>query len=449
MRIIRHLEKHLDIWAGGQNRRPLLLRGARQVGKSVLLRSWGAKTFQKVVELNLEQRKDLHPIFNQDLVARRMLSDLEFVTGANFRDGTTLLFLDEIQACPNAIMALRYFYEEASSVPIVAAGSLIEFILEEISFPVGRIDSYYLFPVTFFEYLDAIGKNHYTARLQEHVWDAPLPEAVHQDLLFELKRYFRVGGLPEALASYISKQDLGEVSAVHRRLISSYRDDFPKYSRKSDWELLDRVFNRIPHLVGNSRVKYSRIDPDSRSYKVKKALLLLERAGLLHKVLGTGAVKLPLQGSEKPDKFKLLSVDIGLFQHLLGFDWRTLAVDADLLTIHNGAMAEQFVGQELIAAGSVGARYQPHFWFRHAQGADAEVDYVVELNSAAVPLEVKSGVRGKLKSLTLYEREFKPKQSIVLSQRNIERIDKMVMLPLYMAGVICGAKKREAGISVR
>ena len=319
---------------------------------------------------------------------------------------------------------------------VLAAGSLIEFVLDQISYPVGRIDTLAVTPLRFAEYLNAVNKRHYWEKLRQHPLGQEVPEGVHRDLLFELKKYMRVGGMPEALSTFIESKDYGLVSDVHERLFLSYRNDFVKYSKKNEWDVLERVFERSPHVVGDSRVKYNRLDPDSRSAKVKKILQLLYRAGLLYPVIHSSAKQPPLSILSSDKTFKVLSLDVGLLQYMLGFNWSIISPDDELTSLADGRLAEQFVGQEIISTRSHRDFYSPDYWDRHKQGSDAEIDYLVELSGEIIPLEVKSWHRGTFKSLKLYMDKLQSSYGIVLSQRNFEQLDDFKWMPLYFAGLI-------------
>lgn len=434
--INRSLEKDLDSWSRNSNLRPLLLKGARQVGKSSLVKAWGKKTFgeNNFLEINLEERTDLHSVFERDFNVERIVGELELISGKNLKKSKFLLFIDEIQVVPKAIVALRYFFENMQSLHVIAAGSLIDFVLKEISFPVGRIDTLELFPLNFYEFLSALGKDHFSKTLENHDPTKSLPLALHNELLSELKRYYRIGGMPEAVYEYSNSNSLEKVSRVHERLVGAYKNDFAKYSKKADWDLLLQTFTRLPFLIGDVRLKYVRIDKDIRSYKIKRALKLLVTAGLAYQIFNTTAKKLPLHLEANHNIFKVAFLDIGLMQFMLGFDWTKFKPSSDLGNIADGKFAEQFVAQELISNRSKHEKYNLHYWYKQKKGSDAEVDFVIEYKGDVVPLEVKSGHRGTLKSLREYQKQFNPKQSLIASQRQGENMDSNYWIGLYSIG---------------
>jgi len=416
---------------------PLLVRGARQVGKTWTIRNWAQHTFGKenLLEINFEERPDFAEYFRKDLVVDRILDELGLSTNFDLKSGKVLIFFDEIQRCEPALSSLRYFFEKRPDIPVIAAGSLLEFVLEELSFPVGRVTSLFMYPVNFFEYLSALGKVSQRDFLQNYALDVTqnIPAPLHEELLIDLKRYYRIGGMPKALATYLNTESYSQVGDVHQDLLTGFRSDLPKYSKKSDWAALNAVFSGLVHVVGSTSAKYSKLAPDFRAEKVKSALYLLENAGLCCRVTGSFAQKPPLEAHSKASNFKLLHLDIGLLQHSLGFDWGQITPSHDLTDICNGIFAEQFVGQELLA--SIASRRGPlHYWERSEPHSSAEIDFLIEREGKIAPVEVKSGPKGRLKSLAMYEKNFSPETSFVISAQNASKLERTVFLPLYLAG---------------
>ena len=433
MNIKRQIYNELDRWLSSVTRRPLLVRGARQVGKSFAIRHWAKQRFDNLLEINLEEQESLRVIFQRDLSADRILDNLELATGVNLRRNGSALFIDEIQSEPRALLALRYLYEQCTELPVIAAGSLVEFILEHIGLPVGRVDQLHMKPLGFCEFLEALNKEHLAAQIFKNDFSKPLAGIAHQQLLELLRIYYYVGGMPEAVAAYAQSRELAVVSDIHARLLTGYEDDFQRYSKNSDWAALRTVYHSATNVVGESRVKYVRLDRELRGEKVKSALNLLIKAQVLSKIVSTYAKTLPLKSSVKEKFFKLIFVDIGLLHHALGFDWRSVDLEDDLTDIRDGAFAEQFVGQELLSTCSINTSRSLYYWYRAEKGSDAEVDYIVNYAGEPTPVEVKSGARGTLKSLSLYMTTFQPTNGFVLSQRNVEQLESTIFLPLYMA----------------
>lgn len=434
--INRYFYLELNKWANSVHRKPLLVRGARQVGKSYAIRNWAKNHFKGGVycEINFEERADLGVLFEQNLDIERIVDAINLSFGVNLRTEKSFLFLDEIQIVPKAITALRYFYEKFPKLHVIAAGSLLDFVLKEISFPVGRIDSLFMKPIGFFEFLEAIQKKHLVDHLNNLDLTKKVQENIHNELLLDLKKYFYIGGMPEAISIYLETKDLSQVSKVHGSLLRSYQDDFAKYAKKADWSLLQHVFEILPNFVATSKVVYSKFGNAYRIEKIKVALQLLESAHLVSRVFSSYARQIPLAAGVQHKFYKLLFLDIGLLQHALGFDWQIISPDTPLNNLCNGKFAEQFVGQEILACKTRAEKSQLHYWHRNEKGSDAELDFLLEYHSGIAAVEVKSGNSGSLKSLHLYRKEFAPSQSFVLSQRNIEKSDGISYLPLYLAG---------------
>lgn len=432
----RSYEKYLSAWLARRDRRPLVVRGARQIGKSYLIRHWAKKAFpaDSVLEINLEESLRFRKIFTGELSADSLLDQLNLLTGVNLREGKKLLFIDEIQRVPSALVALRFFYEQFPSLPVIAAGSLLEFAIQEEGVPVGRIEYMHMSPMSFREFLHAFGKVELGELLASVPLTQALPLAVHEELLGLLRLYVRVGGMPKAVQAYCDTRDIREVGREQELLLATYQEDFPKYARKTQLDNLQEVFSRIPECIGMQRVQYTKIFPHTRVEKVKRCVELLERAHIVSKITCSLAQKAPLALGEKVNFFKILFLDIGLLQHALGFDWQKIDPDEDIANIRHGQFAEQFVGQEMIAEQSGLNRHKLFYWDRHVAGSDAEVDYLIEEGASLAPVEVKSGFQGSLKSLHLYRKEMKPKKSYILSQRNIEQDGDMHWVPLYFAG---------------
>lgn len=431
--IKRDIYQSLDRWKNSVSRPPLLVRGARQVGKSHAISNWGKNNFENFLEINLEEQVSLRAIFQKDLTADQLLQNLELGTGVNLLNENSALFIDEIQSEPRALLALRYLYEQRPELPVIAAGSLVEFVLEEIGLPVGRVDQITMRPVSFREFLTAIGKEPLARFISETSLKKPVPDIAHTQLLDLLRTYFYVGGMPSAVTTYVETKSLNLVSDVHARIIKGYEDDFQKYAKKADWTALAAVFSRVPHVVGESRLKYVQIDRDIRGEKLKTAVDLLTKAQVLQKVISSYAKDPPLRAGTQSKFFKVIFLDIGLLHHAMGFDWRKVSLHDDLTDLKQGAFAEQFVGQELLTENEINNASELFYWYRNVKGADAEVDYLVEHQGALSPVEVKSGSRGTLKSLRRYVEEFGTKLAFVLSQRNIEQMEETVCLPLYVA----------------
>ena len=430
----RDIEKKLKEWKDSSHRKPLIVRGARQVGKTYSVEHFGKDSFESVATVDLERNRNLHRVFADDLDPKRILSELEILLNVKLRPGKSLLFLDEIQSCPRAIMALRYLYEERPELHVIAAGSLLEFAMSEISFPVGRIRFLDMFPMNFIEYLYAIGRDH----AAELVASAPhtLPESTHRLLLKELKDYCFVGGMPESVKAYKQTGSLQETFAVHRDLVESFRHDFSKYSPRVNSQCLDGVLTGVARNIGN-QIVYSRLTEGFSHHTIKRAFDTLCLARLVTKVPSCSPSGLPLSATASPKKFKAILVDVGLWQHICGVAIDIEYAKTDLLGIYRGAMAEQFVGQEMFDSQDS----HLYYWAREARSSSAEVDYLCSMGDAVVPVEVKSGAAGRLRSLHLLLESYpRISRGIVLSTRPYAELpdQRLVFVPIYYAYSVIG-----------
>jgi predicted AAA+ superfamily ATPase len=426
----RLIEQSLDEWKASSRRKPLIIRGARQVGKTWSVEEFGRERFNQVVTIDLERNRDWHRVFEPDLAADRILAELEVLTGRTIEPGSTLLFLDEIQSCPRALMALRYFYEELPDLHLVAAGSLLEFALDEISFPVGRVQFLDMHPMTFAEYLWATGQD----KLADIVQGEPgrVPDAVHSRLLAELKIYCFIGGMPEAVAAYVRTASIQETAAIHAELCDAYRHDFSRYARRSDPDCLEAVFAGIARYLGG-QVKYTHLTDVCTVPTVKRAITLLAQARIITRVPAASPAGLPLGASASDKKFKAILLDVGLWQHLSGLNRETAFAERDLLDVYRGAMAEQFVGQEMMVTQDS----KLYYWAREARSSTAEVDYLAVVDGSLHGVEVKSGVAGRLRSLHLLLKEYPDcSGGLVFSSAPYTELEdrRLTFIPLYFAG---------------
>ena len=394
----RRAETVLRRWLAGDRRKPLVVRGARQVGKTTLIRQFAATTDRGLLEVNLERHADLDPTF-RSLDPDRIVSALE--ARADRRLERAILFLDEIQAAPHALPALRYLYEQRPEVPVIAAGSLLEFTLAKHSFPmpVGRIEFLHLGPMSFSEFLRAV-EPALAARATEFDPAFPPGAPTHDRLVRRLRDYLFVGGLPEAVSRYAATGAREEVARVHRSLAGTYAADFSKYARSADLERLQRLFSATANSVGE-KVRYSRLDPEARAEPTSRALGQLVRARICHRVTHSHCSGIPLGASAVPRIYKLVFLDVGLMNHLCGVTPRLIGEPAGVTLANEGRIAEQFIGQHLVA-GDGSEPPEAHYWLRSGRTGNAEVDYVVSAGDRIVPVEVKAGAAGALKSLRVF-----------------------------------------------
>ena len=427
----RFIEDILIKWKDEKGRKPLILSGARQVGKSYVIEQNFARHFEQLLSINFEKQPEFHSCFELGYDPVRILRRIEALAGQRLTIGRTLLFFDEVQFCPEAIISLRYFFEEIPDLHIIAAGSLLEFTIEKISIPVGRVTFRHLGPMSFEEFLHNSGNQVLLDEIREHSVSMPFPEALHTRAISLLKEYLAIGGMPQVVASYIEHQDYLRCQELLTDLLESYLKDFPKYSSKlSDLKYIDTVFSRIPHLVGN-QFKFVQISRDIQSKYLRSGLELLDKADLVKFIYKTSGI--PLGANYNPQRFKLLFIDIGLMQRACDLNIARWITDSYNL-INAGPVSEQFVGQEICANANF-KREKLYYWARDKSGSTAEVDYMIEHISGVAPVEVKAGASGRLKSMQLLLKSNPDiSEGIKVSLDNFEKENNIQSIPLYAFG---------------
>lgn len=425
----RYLFTELQEWTSRTRRKPLILRGARQVGKTWLVERLARLEFRYFLKIDFEEDPQLISMFEGALNPEKICAELELRTGINIIEGETLLFFDEIQICPRAIMALRYFYEQMPDLHVIAAGSLLEFVFSEISFPVGRIQSLDVHPMNFSEFLLALNFQQAAAVCNEPVIE--VSDSTHEFLLEQLRNYWFVGGMPECIMEYVNTKSIKKAIEVQDEICETFRWDFNKYKPKTDVNCLRSVFSGIAANVGK-QIKYTGLAKDFTIPTIKKAYDSLTMARIAHKIKSVSSPGTPIEVHASDRKFKNLFLDIGLMNRLMGIDYNEALNHKNLLAIYRGQLAEQFVGQEFANVLNT----QLYYWARDAKNSNAEIDYLVSRNNDFFPIEVKDGPSGKLRSLHLYRKFFDPPFSIVFqsSRMGISRSEKIIFLPLYFAG---------------
>jgi predicted AAA+ superfamily ATPase len=418
----RHNLSFLHKWITNSHRKPLVLRGARQVGKSTLVRIFAEETSYTLLEINLELHRDLEPIFKR-LDMDEIILNLESLTGQKITSNS-LLFLDEIQAAPHAISALRYFYELRPDIPLIAAGSLLEFTLKDHSFsmPVGRVQYLHQGPMSFMEFLEAVDPILFQL-LNKFSLKAPLPVIAHKKLLKMQRDFMLIGGMPEAVQVFLETQSFDEIKNVHESICNTYIDDFSKYAKNKELADLQTIFRSIPRQIGR-KVKYTHYLPDSKSSYTAALLEMLQKAKIISKVHSTDLSGIPLSAGINPKVFKLLFLDIGLLCSILGLDILELQNITERELINEGFLAEQYVGQLLFNARYNNLQSDLFYWTRESFRSNAEVDYAIAKGSLIFPVEVKSGMSGSLKSLhqLMYEKKLKYAFRFDLQSHSVQEI---------------------------
>lgn len=427
----RSVIKHLIAWKDQHDRLPLLMRGARQVGKTTVVEQFGAQHFSDMLQINFELQREYLSCF-ESLDPQDILKKIYAISGRAIQPGKTLLFLDEIQDCPNALMALRYFYEKMPALHVIAAGSLLEFILGEDDFrmPVGRVQSCYLKPMSFVEYLHAAGKSSMVEYIENVNLDTGIDEGVHAALIKQLRQYLVLGGMPAVLKNYFHNNDFEQSQIRQSVLLDTYQRDFRKYGKEHDVKYLQMLFDKMPGLVAQ-HFRYKMVDAHMHSRDLKRGLHLMQQAGVIYTVKASAASALPLITTANEKKFKLLMLDVGLVNCVTRLSAEIL-MDESLILLHQGMIAEQFVGQELLAYAPFYRGEELYYWHRDKASATSEVDYVIPIGSKIYPVEVKAGSTGRLKSLQIYIDEKGIDFGVRISQNALSFGKRVLSIPLYM-----------------
>jgi predicted AAA+ superfamily ATPase len=424
-------------WRKAPRRKVLLVRGARQVGKTYLVREF-AKQFRSVLEINFLEDKQAHHFFSGDLRASGLIEQLQAYYNVPIIDDETLLFFDEVQECPNALTALRFFHEQRPDLHVIAAGSLLEFALSEIpSFGVGRIQSLFIHPVSFDEYLQAAGEER-LYRYLRRAGPEPIANPLHEKLISQLKKFLFHGGLPEVVSHFLEERNYQDANELIDHLRRSFEDDFPKYRKRVPADRLSNIF-RSAALQAGKKFIHSHAYPDAQAGPVHQAIELLERAAIIERVYHTAANGIPLGGEVDTKKYKTFPFDHGIYQRMIGVTPAEFIVK-DFNPINKGAMAEVYVGCALRGASASSLREPLYYWHREAKSSNAEVDYVVQCKEQIVPIEVKSGTRGKMQSIRAFlDEKQHTKRSplgVRVSLENFGRVDNILIVPLYAVSQI-------------
>lgn len=389
----------LTNWISSKHRKPIIIRGARQVGKTWMVRRLAELSGKQLIELNFEKKAAWRELFSSNEPANILLH-LESELNINIQPENALLFLDEIQAAPDLLSKLRWFYEDMPELPVVAAGSLLEFVLGDHSFsmPVGRISYLYVEPLSFEEFLQASNKNKLWEFLQQWQWGQNIPISLHEQLLGYIKEYVLIGGMPEAVFNWQEQRSLETVAEIHEALLTTYREDFVKYAEKISPQYLEELLSTIPQLLGE-KFMYSKVNRQVSSEILKKGLQLLCMARVCHKISATYANGVPLGAEIKDNFFKMILLDIGLATAFLDVRLHHLKNLNEQILVNQGGLSEQLAGQLLRTIEPSYKDPRLYYWLREEKGTNAEIDYLLQHEGHIIPIEVKSGSTGSLKSL--------------------------------------------------
>lgn len=413
-------------WKNSKRRKPLIIEGARQVGKTWLMKEFGEQAYADTVYINFDSNSRMADLFSADLDTDRLIMGLELYAGRKINPDNTLLIFDEVQEVPKALASLKYFYENAPQYHIVCAGSLLGIALHQgTSFPVGKVDFLKLYPLSFSEFLMATGNERFAELLKNQ--DYEMITSFKQTYIDALKHYYFVGGMPEAVQSFAESKDFNEVRAIQKRILAAYEQDFSKHAPNEIVPKIRMLWNSIPSQLAreNKKFIYGLVREGGRAREYETAIMWLSDCGLVHKVSRVNAAGIPLKAYEDLKAFKLFIVDVGLLGCMTGLRQRTLLDGDDLFVEFKGALTEQYVCQQLKTVEDLGIYY-----YTNDRGS-CEIDFVVDNGEQIVPIEVKAETNLRAKSLKTYRERFEPELSVRTSMADYKKEDWLLNLPLY------------------
>ena len=413
-------------WKSSKRRKPLIVEGARQVGKTWLMKEFGKQAYADTVYINFDSNSRMADLFSADLDTDRLIMGLELYAGRKINPENTLLIFDEVQEVPRALASLKYFYENAPQYHIVCAGSLLGIALHQgTSFPVGKVDFLKLYPLSFSEFLMATGNERFAELLKNQ--DYEMITSFKQTYIDALKHYYFVGGMPEAVQSFAESKDFNEVRAIQKRILAAYEQDFSKHAPNEIVPKIRMLWNSIPSQLAreNKKFIYGLVREGGRAREYETAIMWLSDCGLVHKVSRVNAAGIPLKAYEDLKAFKLFIVDVGLLGCMTGLRQRTLLDGDDLFVEFKGALTEQYVCQQLKTIEDLGIYY-----YTNDRGS-CEIDFVVDTGEQIVPIEVKAETNLRAKSLKTYRERFEPELSVRTSMADYKKEDWLLNLPLY------------------
>lgn len=413
-------------WKASKRRKPLIIEGARQVGKTWLMKEFGSQAYADTIYINFDSNSRMAELFASDLNTDRLIMGIELYAGKKIDADNTLLLFDEVQEVPRALTSLKYFYEDAPQYHIICAGSLLGIALHGgTSFPVGKVDFLSLYPLSFKEFLAATAGERFVQLLDSQ--DYPMITPFKQTYIDALKQYYFVGGMPEAVQSFVEEKDFNEVRSIQKRILAAYEQDFSKHAPIEIVPKIRMVWNSIPSQLAkeNKKFIYGLVREGGRAKDYEAAIMWLCDCGLVHKVSRVNAAGVPLKAYEDLKAFKLFIVDVGLLGCMTGLRQRTLLDGNDLFSEFKGALTEQYVCQQLQAIDDLGVYY-----YTNDRGS-CEVDFILDTGERIVPVEVKAEVNLKAKSLKTYHEKFAPAISVRTSMADYRKEDWLVNLPLY------------------
>jgi predicted AAA+ superfamily ATPase len=429
----RDIYEKLLAWKSSPRRKPLLLQGARQTGKTFILKEFGRNEYENVAYCNFEEDPGLSQFFQRDLNPERILKELSIYMNLDIQPGAYLLIFDEIQVSNRALNSLKYFAEQKNDVHIAAAGSLLGVKLSGPgSFPVGKVNFLHLYPLTLLEFLDAMGESRYRKLLKDVDSPIPLAEAFHSHLIDMLRRYYFVGGMPEAVKNFAETGNARETREIQEEIIKSYVLDFAKHAPAADIPKLTLIWDYIPkHLAKeNKKFVFSAIKKGVRAREYENALKWLEDTGLIHLANAVETVKHPLKHYANKGCFKVYALDVGVLGAMAKSPVELLAQGKRLFNEYEGAFVENYVAQQLVS------HFHQQLYYWRSKGGKAELDFLFEFEGNICPLEVKAGINPKSKSLRSYDLQFKPDRLMRTTLLNFKKDGKIYNLPLYAVSLL-------------
>ena len=413
-------------WKNSPDRKPLIIEGARQVGKTWLMKEFGKQAYAQTVYVNFDSNPRMAELFSSSLEAGRIIMGLELYTDIKIDPSNTLIIFDEVQEVPRALSSLKYFYENAPQYHIICAGSLLGIALHEgTSFPVGKVDFLNLYPLSFREFLMAIGKEKYVKLLDSG--DYEMMTAFKDELIECLKHYYFIGGMPEVVMSFVSEQDFNKVRRIQRRILEAYEQDFSKHAPNETVPKLRMIWNSIPSQLAkeNKKFIYGLVREGGRAKDYESAIMWLTDCGLVHKVSRVTTGHLPLKAYEDMKAFKMFVLDVGLLSCMVGLNKKILLDGNDLFVEFKGALTEQYVLQQLITDPDLNIYYYTN------DNGSCEVDFLVDTGNSIIPIEVKAETNLRAKSLKTYAEKFSPEIAIRTSMQDYKKESWLINLPLY------------------
>lgn len=423
--MFRNALNKLVEWKNRSNHKPLIIRGARQTGKTWLMKEFGQLHFQKTLYINFENSPVLKKIFVKDLSIPRIITALEIFSGVKITDNTLIIF-DEVQEVPQALTALKYFNEEVPQYHIVCAGSLLGVAIHQgISFPVGKVEFLDLYPMSFYEFLHALGDSRAVSMLQNS--DFEMAEIFHDNLTEKLKMYYFIGGMPEVVDTWVKTQDFNLVKNVQQRILTGYEHDFSKHAGKETLPRERMLWNSIPGQLAreNRKFLYNVVKEGARAKDYETALLWLSDSGLVTKIHRVSSPLLPLKSYEDTRAFKLFHLDTGLLSCMAGLKPHAILENTEVFREFKGALTEQYVLTQLKTLDNLEI-----FYWTNDRGS-AEIDFLITDGIRVIPIEVKASINLKSKSLKIFEEKFNPLVSLRISLSDFRKKDNEIFLPLY------------------